>query len=37
MLNCDNGKRSQISQVQEEVDLGVIFQLDLKFNKQINK
>ena len=37
MVNCDTGERSIIQQVNEEVDLGVTFQSDLKFNKHINK
>ena len=35
MLNIDSGDRTEIQQVDEEKDLGVTFQTDLKFNKHI--
>ena len=36
MLNTDSGERTDIQQVEEEKDLGVTFQDDLKFTKHIN-
>ena len=36
MLDAQTGERTEIEQVDEEKDLGVYFQSDLKFTKQIN-
>ena len=37
ILDTNTGNRTQIEQVDEEKDLGVIFQSDLKFDKHIVK
>lgn len=37
MLDSTTGNRTEILQVEEEIDLGVTFQSDLKFNKHIVK